>query len=227
MGMPPSPLQRLSARFTPGVQRVLARVGSEITPATEPPPDLPARRVTAAGVLIVVVVCLFWLAPIAYVGSAKGDVRFMPMYLKHIQRIACLFTHSVRSWKSYHVQYQVPGDPPEHWRELDHLDAFQLNIFGYRTRIHRILGHAYKKNRGRLRTAELATFIKDKLEAGEGPSGQPEQVQAMRFIRAWHPVAELAQEEGRYTKPSLDDIPEKRWQIYGERRWDGRRATHP
>ncbi len=151
----------------------------------------------------------------------------MPMYLRHIQRIACLFTSSVRSWKSYHVQYQVRGDPPTSWRELDHLDAFQLNIFGYRTRIHRILGHAYQKDRGRLRTAELADYIKARLEAGEGPSGQQERVQAMRFIRAWHPVAELAKETGRYQKPSLDEVPRKRWQIFGERRWDGRRATHP
>ena len=177
------------------------------------------------GVLIVLTFSLFYLLPIAYVGSFKKDVRFMPVYLKHIQRVACLFTHSVGSWKSYHVQFQRTGS--EKWEELEQLDAFTLNIFGYRNRIHRICGHAFKKSRGRRRTKELAGYIKTKLEIGEGPTRAPVKIDAIRFVRAWHPVKDLAEEEGRYSKPRLDDVPRKRWQIFGENRWDGERVMNP
>lgn len=189
-----------------------------------PPPPRPRRLLSPWGVFLSVTFALLYLLPISWVGGAKSDVRGMPAYLQHVQRVACLFTSSVSSWKSYHIQVQRPGS--DVWEEVESLPAFQLQIFGYRTRLHRILGHAFQKGGGNARTRELAGYIKDELEAGRGPTGEPVDVAAIRFVRTWHPVKELAKEEGRWKERRLAEIPKARWQVFGERRWDGKKATN-
>jgi hypothetical protein len=40
-------------------------------------------------------------------------------------------------------------------------------------------------------------------------------------------VEELGKETGEFWTGTLADWPQKKWLIFGEKRWDGKRATHP
>ncbi len=211
--------------MTSAAHKLRSFIGRAIVQPTPPPSDLPRHLYSRSAALFIVIACVLWLAPIGFVGSTDRDVPHMPVYLKYNQRIACLFPRSVAIWKSYHVQYQRRGHGDEAvWHELPGLDAFQLSNFGYRTRLQRILGQAYQKDRGQRRTRELAEYIRRKLENGEGPwAGERVSPLAIRFVRASQSVATLAKQKGAYRRPDLDDIPEASWQIFGENRWDGKR----
>ena len=195
--------------------------------ATHGPPDaLPSpqtrRMVGVYEIVIMALIVYFWLVPIAYVGGMKRDASWMPRWFRHQQRIACLFTRSVSSWKSYHVQVQTGGDGI--WRELDEKGFFEMTVFGYRTRLHRILGHSFRKARGQRRISEIARFMAERyrtLHPGEPP------LDAIRFVRVGHRIARLARETGRFRKPALDEVEPVRMQIFGEVRFDGKMASTP
>ena len=190
-----------------------------------PPPDRTQvkRMMTPYGALISVLFVIFWLIPIAWVGSMYKDVRFLPIHIKQQQRIACLFTQEARSWKSYHIQIQTEDNPNE-WVEMSEKGYFDMQIFGYRSRMHRMLGSAWRKHRGIERTRLIATYITDKykLKNPDGPK-----ILGIRFIRAQHSVEKLAKQKHVYRKEPLANIPPPYWQIFGEVRYDGRRAEFP
>jgi hypothetical protein len=180
------------------------------------------RMMGPYGALVSVIFLLFWLIPIAWVGSMYKDVRFLPIHIKQQQRIACLFTKEARSWKSYHIQIQTTDNPE--WEEADEKDYFQMMIFGYRSRLHRMLGSAWRKHRGIQRTKMIAEHIHG-IYNEEHPNGP--KLLAVRFIRAQNTVKKLAKQKHIYRPDPLHKIHPNLWQIFGEVRWDGKRAKHP
>lgn len=147
-------------------------------------------------IIIVAVLVLFWLIPITYVGAMKKDIRSFPTWLRHQQRIACLFTNSVSTWRTYHVEARF-GDAG--WTEYIP-PSFEMQVFGYRSRLHRLLAHSFRKQRGERRIHDVSFYIKDEYDR-ENPLGAP--LRELRFVRVAHKSDELCKEQGRFERPLL------------------------
>lgn len=159
-----------------------------------------------------------WLIPLISVGSARHSVRIFPRYLRDLQSIACLFPDAVTGWSTYHAEVQASGDLG--WREVDLEDYFQVEIFGYRTQVSRMLSNSFGQRDGHLQLREIAEYIRER-NADRDPAA--EKLVAVRFARARHPIADLAAQEGRFKNRPLDAIPWAQVIRFGEIRFDGGR----
>jgi hypothetical protein len=177
-------------------------------------------RFARRDVVLALIFIALWLAPMSAVGALKSDIRAYPVYLQNLHRCACLFTNSVRYWSTFHIQIQTSDDAA--WSELDEAGYFDMPVFGYRSRFHRILSHAWGKPGERRRTDEVARFIAERFHV-QNPTG-PKLI-AIRFARVQHKVDDLAEERGRFVKPRLDAIAPSRIATTGELRFDGRPPT--
>ncbi len=172
----------------------------------------PKRLLTPYSAFAALVFACLWLAPVAWIGTAGKDVSFMPIYLKHVQRCACLFPKAVRSWKTHHIEILVEGERP--WKELQLDGYFDMGIFGYRTRMGRILGRAYRSKRRRKTVSrEIAKFLK-KRYAELNPDGP--RLRAVRFVRLRHKVKDLIKEKGHFRKPLLKNAGKRPRQTFGK-----------
>lgn len=182
--------------------------GQPPEPSTAPAAP-PVRRLMSIGGLIASLIFLaVWIGPITYVGSAGQDIGWMPRDLRHMQRVACLFTDEVRSWGTYHVEIRTtPGAP---WVELPLAGYFDMSIFGYRNRFHRLVGKSHRRPGGRERSRYLAQWIAARyaLQNPEAPA-----LAGMRFVSNFKTVDELRKEKGRYCEPTLDELPPKRTRV--------------
>ena len=188
---------------------------------TPPKPPVTERMMTPYGIVVTIIYLLLWLLPISWVGSTYSDVKFFPTVIKQQNRVACLFTNEARAWKTYHIQIQLGGSGE--WVEMPLDDYFEMDIFGYRTRLHRLLSVSWRKYKGIDRTREMSNFVKtryDKLNP-DGPS-----LDAIRYIRAQHSVKHLVKENHVFRRKPLTRIHPNYWQIFGEVRWDGKRPQH-
>lgn len=149
-----------------------------------------------------------WLLPITYVGSAGHDIRCLDGDLRHMQRVACLFPAEAKWWGTYHIEVQAA--PGEAWVELPLDGYFDMSIFGYRTRFHRLVGKSYRRPGGEQRSRYLARWIAHRRSERE-PGAAP--LWGMRFVGAYAPVSELRRETGRYRKPALADVPDDRRKV--------------
>lgn len=188
---------------------------SEETPASpepasaEPPGDPPTRRMMSPLSLLATVFFLaVWLGPITYVGSAGRDIGWMHRDLRHMQRVACLFTREVGAWGTYHIEIRTA--PGAEWVELPLDGYFDMSIFGYRTRFHRLVGKSYRRGGGRARSQYLARWIADRY-AERNPEAPP--LAGVRFVSASRTVAELLREEGRFRKLPLAEMPARRRRV--------------
>lgn len=175
-----------------------------------PPPSSGARPVTRRlmtpfSVIAALVFLLGWIAPITYVGSAGRDIRWMPREMRHLQRVACLFTREVRSWGTYHIELRFKGS--RDWIELPLEGYFDMSIFGYRTRFHRLIGKSYRRRGGAARTWYLARWIA-KRYATKNPDAP--KITGVRFSQGVRPVRDLIKEEGRFRKIAIKDLPPRR-----------------
>lgn len=164
---------------------------------------------------------VLWLLPLLWVGGLKKNVPLATTWMQHQYRAACLFTESLTRWNTYHVEVQRKGS--DRWEELDLRGYFDMTVFGYRSRLHRILGQTYKKSKGKERMAAIAEFIRTRWNEYH-PTG-PE-LDAMRFVRITRYVKELGKEQGHFETKTLADFPKSRWLIFGEHRWDGKKPRH-
>ncbi len=173
-----------------------------------PPARSPGRLMGPFGVAATLFFLVIWLAPITYVGSAGRDIRWMHRDLRHMHRVACLFTKEVGAWGTYHIQVrQTPGGP---WVELPLEGYFDMSIFGYRTRFHRMIGKSYRRSGGRARSRHLALWIAERyaeLNPGEPP------LQGVRYVSASRTIASLLKEEGRFRKLPLAEVPRRRHRV--------------
>jgi len=165
---------------------------------------------------VVTLFCVLWLIPILFVGTAKTNTsKYLGTYLGNLHRVACLFTRSVRVWKSYHVEIQTSKSLD--WHELQENQYFDMPVFGYRSRLHRMLGQSHGKTGGEKRIMAITRFIQKRYQEINGPS---DPLLAIRFVRVAHSIPQLAKESGRFQKPLLLDVSSSRKTPFGEFRFD-------
>jgi hypothetical protein len=182
--------------------------------------ELPRRGLARRDGLSALLVALFWLLPIVWVGSTNKNAPWQGRVLSYQQRCACLFTDAVTSWSTYHIQVQRTGD--DAWIEVDERGMFDMPVFGYRTRFNRLLDHSQEHHpRSNERLAEAADFVKAHLLRLEPQAS----LTAVRFVRVWHPIGALAKETGRFAKRPLDLARAERQAVFFERRYDGKPAA--
>jgi hypothetical protein len=166
--------------------------------------------------IIVVLICVLWLIPILFVGTAKtNSSRYLGTYLGNLHRVACLFTRSVRVWKSYHVEIQTSKNPE--WHEMQESQYFDMPVFGYRTRLHRMLGQSHGRTGGEKRIMAITRFIHKRYQEINGPD---DPLVAIRYVRVAHSIPQLAAEEGRFQKPLLIEVQASRKSSFGEFRFE-------
>lgn len=183
----------------------------------------PKRRMSPYDALLFCAFAILWIIPITYVGSAGTDIPDLPRIMKHQYRVACLFTKHVRSWSTYHVEIQTGGS--DEWVEMPIDGIFDMPVFGYRTKLHRLCGKSFRGAMARPRMKEITNYIK-KRRREVRPDAPP--LDAVRVSRVSHPIKILAQEVGRFTRRPLKEyLAEKRHRyLFGEQRWDGKRPTN-
>lgn len=209
-------------------------------PPGDPPSDTP-RLMGIGGIVASLFFLVVWLGPITYVGSAGRDlykVGDIDVHrdLRHMHRVACLFTREVGAWGTYHIE--VRPDRGAEWVELPLDGYFDMSIFGYRTRFHRLLGKSYRRRGGRNRARYMARWIADRY-AALNPDAPP--LYGVRFVSASRTVEELLKEEGRFHKRPLAEMRRRRTKVLltfegremryvssrGKRAGGGQRAPSP
>ena len=183
----------------------------------------PKRRMSAYDGLMFCLFAVLWIIPITYVGSASTDIPDLPRMMKHQYRVACLFTKHVRSWSTYHVEIQTGGS--DTWEEMDIGGIFDMPVFGYRTKLHRLCGKSFRGAMARPRMTEITNYIK-KRRGEVRPDAPP--LDAVRVSRVSHPINVLAKEVGRFKRlPLKEYLAQKRHRyLFGEQRWDGKKAKN-
>jgi hypothetical protein len=166
---------------------------------------------------------LLWIIPITYVGSASKDIPQLPRMMKHQYRVACLFTRHVRSWSTYHVEIQTNGS--DEWVEMPIEGIFDMPVFGYRSKLHRLCGKSFRGLHARKRMKEITNYIKAKRR--ELYPDAPK-LDGIRVSRVSHPINILAKEVGKFRRRPLKEyLAEKRHRfLFGEQRWDGKRPKN-
>lgn len=199
---------------------------SEATPDAAAPEasaaeERPRRLMTPYDVAIALVLLLFWLGPISWVGATKKETPLLPDWLRHQHRISCLFTNEVKGWQSYHFEVQRGGSGK--WEPMSEEGYFELPVFGYRSRLHRTLGHSYKRGKGAKRMREMGLYIKRRYDElnPNGPS-----LDALRYVRVYMSNEMLAKQTGRFKPMMPEEVPPNYTVYFGEMRFDGKRATH-
>ena len=122
---------------------------------------------------------------------------------------SCLFTHASRAWHTVHYEVRMVGQL--RWEEGPLEGYFDLDMFGYRSRLNRIvLASRYKNKRGmvygrnKIRLEEMGHFIADRWSVLNPDDSR---VQEVRFTRVAHKTGEehcMARE--RWSRPPLDTI---------------------
>lgn len=193
-----------------------ARSDETVDEHAEGPPFRPKAR----DVLLALFFVLAWLAPMTAVGLYKSNGSLYPVFLQNLHRCACLFTNSVSHWSTFHIQVQTSDDVG--WHELDEAGYFDMPVFGYRTRYHRIMSHAWGKPGEKKRTDALARFIAQRFTELHAERGDDVKLLAVRFVRVQHRTPDLAKETGKFEKPLLTSLAPSRLLFTGEVRFDGK-----
>lgn len=183
----------------------------------------PKRQMSPYDALLFCAFAVLWIIPITYVGSASTDIPDLPRIMKHQYRVACLFTKHVRSWSTYHVEIQTGGS--DEWVEMPIGGIFDMPVFGYRSKLHRLCGKSFRGAMARPRMKEITEYIK-KRRSEVRPDAPP--LDAVRVSRVSHPIEVLAKEVGRFRRlPLKTYLAQKRHRyLFGEQRWDGKRPTN-
>ena len=175
-----------------------------------------SRITTPFGVFMSIFLLSYWFIPMSGTGSMGASWYNIPVAIRNQYRIACLFTHSSRSWPTAHFEVLKEGESD--WEEGPLEGYFDLDIFGYRSRFNRILsaskgkykegkskGKLYPSNRKRLQ--EMSEYIA-KMWAKNNPEDPP--VTKVRLSLANHPTGKkhcMARE--KWSRPPIEDIPKK------------------
>lgn len=181
-----------------------------LTPYLQASPHL--KHTNSYGMGMSVFLIGAWLVPMTMTGALQSNMYHIPAPIRNQYRISCLFTHPSRSWHTVHYEVRLAGQL--RWKEGPLEGYFDLDIFGYRSRLNRIvLASRYKNKQGevygrnKLRLEEMGQFIAERW-ATLNPEAT--KVQEVRFTRVAHKVGEkhcMARE--RWSRPALSDIPKK------------------
>ena len=174
------------------------------------------RLVSPYGMVVSVLAIFFWLIPMGMTGAFKSKFHSVPPVIRNQYRISCLFTHSSKHWHTVHYQVRLQGD--SEWIEGPLEGFFDLDIFGYRSKLNRIVlasrhknkkGMIYGRNKKRLR--EMSFFIANRWEELNPTDAD---VKEVRFFRVGHRVGKKhCMSREAWSRPSLESIPEKRREL--------------
>ncbi|PRQ03225.1 hypothetical protein [Enhygromyxa salina] len=180
-------------------------MSAPVIETSEPPTPSPAPRwqdrVAVAGFLLAFLLPMF----------ARSTVHPAPLpgspgLLSQLHGIACLFTHKPEGWSSYYVQ--VRRADTLQWETLDQSELFELQPFGRRTRMHRLLG-AWQAKPSR-KTRHMARWIIEQHAKSHPEQARPD---AIRFTRAWMiPSVEQPPEHG-WVHPDWFEVPPQRRRV--------------
>jgi hypothetical protein len=175
-----------------------------------------SRIASPLGIIMSVFLIVYWFIPMSGTGTMGANWYNIPVAVRNQYRIACLFTHSSRSWPTAH--FEVLKEEGSEWEEGPLEGFFDLDIFGYRSRFNRILsaskgkykegkskGRLYPSNRKRLQ--EMSQYI---AETWSKNNPQDPPVTKVRLTLANHPTGKkhcMARED--WNRPPLTDIPTK------------------
>lgn len=181
---------------------------------------VPQRILTIKEFLKFSMFFLLWLVPMVLTGGVsykpvQQALNNIPVPIRNQYRISCLFTHPSRTWDTVHYQVRLAGQL--RWQEGPLEQFFDLDIFGYRSKLNRIvLASRYKDKQGKvygqnkIRLEEMAQYIGTRWE-----ELHPEDnVQEIRFIKLAHKVGGthcMAREA--WSRPPLTSVPESEWDI--------------
>jgi hypothetical protein len=154
-----------------------------------------------------------WLLPVAWIGLSGRRPPLVPNRLCDLATISCLFTHAQPVWNAYYVHVQTREGGP--WVELDETEAFAMQPFGHRTRMHRFLVEwGDRGDRGR---EELARFLVRRQIELHPEAPRP---LALRFVWAAVVVDAEHPPQGAWRKPALRELPANAVRILSEHRFD-------
>ena len=175
------------------------------------------RHISPYGVAVSVMLILGWLIPMTLTGVMKASLYTVPVPIRNQYRISCLFTHSSSAWHTVH--YQVRKEGQIEWEEGPLEGFFDLDIFGYRSKLNRIALASRSRSRktklaygkGQMRFEEMGRFIAQRWSVlyPEDPA-----IQEVRFYRVGHKVGEehcMSREV--WSRPPLDSIPNNKWEL--------------
>lgn len=169
------------------------------------------RLISGYGSIMSILFVCIWLIPINCTGNLKANLYTIPAPIRNQYRISCLFTYASRSWATIH--YEVRKNGHLEWEEGPLEGFFDLDIFGYRTKLNRIgLASRYKDKKGnvygknKLRLQEMANFIATRW--AENYPEDPE-IKEVRFFRVSHKVGgKHCMKKEIWSRPALSSIPE-------------------
>ena len=175
------------------------------------------RLISPYGAALSVVALIVFLYPMALTGGMNVNLYAYPPQIRNQLRIACLFSSSSSSWATVHYEVRLKGSLE--WQEGPLEGFFDIDLFGYRSRLNRIILASKKtssKNtkkrklygKNKLRLKELADYIAQKWHElnPEDPS-----VAEVQFWKVFHPVGEEhCMAYGPWTRPKISDIRAQR-----------------
>lgn len=170
------------------------------------------RMISPYGSVVSILLVLIWLVPLNCTGNLKANLYTIPAPIRNQYRISCLFTSASRSWHTVH--YEVRKEGQVQWEEGPLEGFFELDIFGYRTKLNRVgLASRYKGKDGKIhgknktRFIDMAKFIG--MRWAENYPTDPE-VKEVRFQRVAHKVGkEHCMKREVWSRPALSSIPEE------------------
>lgn len=149
---------------------------------------------------------IIWIIPINLLLFTKS-VPIAGKFLNYQYRVSRLFTHRSANWSNYYVEYA--GDGFKEWRALP-LDHFSdMYIYGYTTRLQRVLGDSLRDPiRGSRIRKKLGLYLKSEIEK-QHPEFAP--IREIRLIRVPYPAGskQTAKPRGTWEVEEFENTPVK------------------
>jgi len=140
---------------------------------------------------------LFWIVPLLMTNLTLAKVPLLPRFITYLYSTSNLFTRATTIWPTIYIQMQFQDDGS--WQTLSIEDYFNLETFGYRTRLFEFIYLAtnipdYQKVTEDVRQ-DLADWIAKQYVSQNASNPRP---QSLRFV-------------GGLYKPTKDNLPLGRW----------------
>ena len=162
---------------------------------------------TRKDVLCLTLFQVFWLGPILHLALIGKPMPSLPYALTDLHGISCLFTRGTEAFSVYYVQVLLKEGEP--WMTIPEEPFFQMQVFGYRSRLHRLLGRSRRKS-GEARRKEVAAWIRDRYAAWHPNEPVPVGV---RFMQGIFMIGRETPPQGRWRKPPLASLPPDSFKI--------------
>jgi hypothetical protein len=130
----------------------------------------------------------------------------MPLPVRDLHNVACLFTHRVSYWYQHYIGVRHVGS--EEWHDVPMEELSRHNPFGFRSRIDWYLEGDPRTPLEKARYSHLAEWVKNRYQRLHPEQGK---VAAVRIYRAHFYVGTeaLARPQGHWVKPPPETVDPK------------------